>query len=120
MWDRIGPSATFVRLRQQAPALAETLPELAQRALKLLTSGGSDPNANAAAIEALRGEVRAANRRNLFAVAAATAWLCAILLYNLTAHSSSPISTVALCAALGIAGLWCWNRALRKEPHHDV
>jgi ubiquinone biosynthesis protein len=113
MWDRIGPSATFVRLRQQAPALAETLPELAQRALKLLTSGGNGPNANAAAIEALRNEVRATNRRNLFAAAGATSWLGAILLYGLVAHSPPSTAAIALCTALGLVGAWCWLRALR-------
>jgi ubiquinone biosynthesis protein len=115
MWSRIGPTATIARLRSQAPALAETLPELAGRALKLLQNGGVERNANAEALAALREQVRLANRRALFAAAGATAWLGAILLYGLTAHDAPPAAgAVALWTALGAGGAWCWFRALKS------
>jgi ubiquinone biosynthesis protein len=114
MWDRVGPTATLARLRQQAPALAETLPELAQRALKLLNST-SGPSTSALAIEALRAEMQASHRRNLFAIAGGSAWLGAILLYGLSGFGLRPLAVTVVCAGLGLAGLWCWVKALRSK-----
>ena len=114
MWSRLGPSATLARLRTQAPALAETLPELATRALKLLQHSGNErPGADAAAIEALREELRDVGRRNRLAAAGAMAWLGGALLYAASAPASVLSSVVAACAALAVAGAWFWYRALR-------
>lgn len=112
MWDRIGPGAQLARLREQAPLLAESLPDLAERALKVLAAGPGAHSAGNEAIEALRREMRTGNRRMLFAAAGATCWIGAILLYALTAHSPPPTGNLIACALLGLAGLWCWRRAL--------
>ncbi|HZR36580.1 MAG TPA: ubiquinone biosynthesis regulatory protein kinase UbiB [Nevskia sp.] len=114
MWNRIGPSAQLARLRSQAPALAESLPELAQRALKVLAAGPGQNGLNAESVEMLRSEIRGANRRTLFAAAAAASWVVAALLYGLTAHSPPPTGVLVICAALALGGAWCW----RKAFHH--
>jgi len=112
MWDRIGPQATLARLRKEAPMLAESLPELAQRAVKLLSQGPPPGGgANSEAIDALRAEVRGANRRSLFAAAGATGFIGAVLIFLLSARPL-PAATVAVLAVLSVAGLWCWRRAL--------
>ncbi len=115
MWDRIGPSAQITRLKERAPLLVESLPELAERALKLLANGGpANGGANAEAIDALRDEIRAANRRVLFAAGGATAWLGGLLFYGLTAHSPPERSSLIVAAALAVAGAWLWRLALRR------
>ena len=111
MWDRIGPGAQLARLRDQAPALAESLPELAQRALKALAQGPGNSGASAESLEALRQEIRGASRRALFGAAGAASWIAAALLYGLTAHSPPPTGVVVLCSVLGLGGLWCWRKA---------
>ncbi|MDB5988083.1 MAG: ubiB [Nevskia sp.] len=113
MWDRIGPSAQLARLRERAPLLVESLPELAERAMKLLANGGPANGASADAIDALREEVRAANRRVLFAAGGATAWLGGLLFYGLTAHSPPQTSSLVIAGLLALAGAWCWWRALQ-------
>jgi len=115
MWNRIGPSAQLARLRSQAPALAESLPELAQRALKVLAQGPGQGGPSAESIDALRGEIRGANRRTVFAAAGGATWLTAAVLYGLTAHSPPPTGVVLVCAVLALAGAWCWRKALRHE-----
>jgi ubiquinone biosynthesis protein len=115
MWNRIGPSAQLARLRSQAPALAESLPELAQRALKVLAQGPSQNGLNAENVDALRGEIRNANRRTVFAAGGGATWLAAAVLYGLAAHSPAPLSVVAVCGLLALAGAFCWRRALRRE-----
>jgi len=118
MWNRIGPSAQLARLRDQAPALAESLPELAQRALKMLAAGPNQNGLNPEGVEALRGEIRSANRRTLYAAAAAASWVVAALLYGLTAHSPPPTGVLVLCAVLALGGAWCWRQAFR-HPHDE-
>jgi ubiquinone biosynthesis protein len=113
MWNRIGPSAQLARLRDQAPALAESLPELAQRALKVLAAGPGQNGLNPEGVEALRGEIRGANRRSLYAAAGAATWVTAALLYGLTAHSAPPTAVLLLCATLALGGAWCWRKAFR-------
>jgi ubiquinone biosynthesis protein len=113
MWNRIGPSAQFARLRSQAPALAESLPELAQRALKVLAQGPNPGGLSTDNVEALRGEIRQASRRSVFAFAGAASWIAAALLYGLTAHSPPPPHVLAICGVLALGGVWCWRRALR-------
>ena len=113
MWNRIGPSAQLARLRSQAPALAESLPELAQRALKVLAQGPGQGGPNAESMDALRGEIRNANRRTVFAAAGGATWLAAAVLYGLTAHSPPPTGVVVVCSVLALTGAWCWRRAFR-------
>jgi ubiquinone biosynthesis protein len=114
MWNRIGPSAQIARLKERAPLLVESLPELAERAMKLLANGGAASGANAEAIDALREEIRAANRRVLFAAGGATAWLGGLLFYGLTAHSPPDTRNLVIAGVLAVAGAWCWRRALRQ------
>jgi ubiquinone biosynthesis protein len=114
MWDRIGPTGQLARLRSQAPALMESLPELAQRALKLLAQGPAQGALSADNVETLRGEIHAANRRNLYAAAGGVAWIVAALLYGLTAHSPPPPGVIAVCTVLALGGAWCWRKAFRK------
>ena len=113
MWNRIGPSAQLARLRTHAPALAESLPELAQRALKVLAQGPGQGAINAESVDALRGEIRNANRRTLFGAAGGSSWLAAAVLYGLTAHSPPPTGVLVVCGVLALAGAWCWRRAFR-------
>ena len=112
MWNRIGPGGQLARLRSQAPALAESLPELAQSALKMLAAGPQN-GLNAESLEALRGEIRDANRRSTFALAGGASWIGAALLYGLTAHSPPPPGVLAVCAVLALGGAWCWRKAFR-------
>ena len=114
MWDRIGPSGQLARLRSQAPALMESLPELAQKALKVLAQGPAAGGMGADHVEALRGEIRAANRRSLYAAGGGVAWIAAALLYGLTAHSPPPPGVIVVCTVLGLGGAWCWRQAFRK------
>lgn len=111
MWDRIGPGAQLARLRDQAPALAESLPELAQRALKALAQGPGSGSVNNDSLEALRQEIRGASRRALFGAAGAASWIAGALLYGLTAHSPPPTGVIVLCSVLALGGLWCWRKA---------
>jgi ubiquinone biosynthesis protein len=115
MWNRIGPSAQLARLRDQAPALAESLPELAQRALKALAQGPNQGGLSTDNVDALRGEIRSANRRTLYAAAGAASWVVAALLYGLTAHSPPPTGVLVLCSLLALGGAWCWTRAFRRD-----
>jgi ubiquinone biosynthesis protein len=119
MWDRIGPGAQLARLRSQAPALAESLPELAQRALKVLAQGPNGGGLNADNLAALRQEMRQANRRTLFAIAAAASWVAAALLYGFTAHSPPPAGVIAVCSLLGLGGAWCWKKAFGAAADAD-
>ncbi|MBV8063726.1 MAG: ubiquinone biosynthesis regulatory protein kinase UbiB [Nevskia sp.] len=115
MWNRIGPSAQLARLRDQAPALAESLPELAQRALKALAQGPAQGALSTDNVDALRGEIRTANRRTLYAAAGAASWVVAALLYGLTAHSPPPTGVQVLCSLLALGGAWCWTRAFHRD-----
>lgn len=113
MWNRIGPGAQLERLRTQAPLLAETLPDLAQRALKQL-AGNSAPNDNSArTLAALQDAIRDSSRRNLQAMSGATAFIGAVLLYALhtPAQGSTPLWLAGVLAAAGALGLL---RALRR------
>ncbi|SEQ24939.1 2-octaprenylphenol hydroxylase [Solimonas aquatica] len=102
MRARLGPAATFEKMRAQAPGLAESLPELAQQALrhfKRLDAGGKDRE-----LRALRAEIRSANRRTLTLVAAMACGVAALLL-----REAAPL----LPAALGAMALLLGWRALR-------
>lgn len=114
MWDRIGPTATFARLRQQAPALAETLPELAQRALKLLNSTNG-PSTSALAIHELRDEMRSNHRRTVLAVIGSACVIGAAVLFGLAGPFDPSRTTIVICGLLGAGGLACWWRALRLK-----
>jgi ubiquinone biosynthesis protein len=84
MRNRLGPVATFERVRAQLPALLDTLPELAQRALQRLSQPeGSGERAQQRALEQLREEIRDGQRRNRRAVIGAALLVSAALIYGL-------------------------------------
>lgn len=114
MWNRINPAATFARLRSHGPQIAEALPELAQNALALLSRAGSAPNqgVDAAAIDALRSELRASNRHTLLGIAGASAIVSAVLLLALTSGASVRFNI--LSGGLAVVALWCWRKAFRQ------
>ncbi|MGH8630062.1 MAG: AarF/UbiB family protein, partial [Burkholderiales bacterium] len=121
MRNRLGPGATFERVRAQLPLLLDTLPELAQRALQRM-SQPYDPAARAQqqALEQLRQELREGQRRNRLMVTGAALVLAAAVIYGLDGYRpdiygfrllwwqfSAPLWTWVL----GPLGLWCWWRA---------
>ncbi len=125
MRNRLGPAATFERVRQQLPLLLDTLPELAQRALQRL-SQPYDPAARAQQqeLERLRAEMREGQRRNRLVVIGGALVLTAALVYGLDGYRpavygfsvlwwqfSAPLWTWVL----GPLGLWCWWRASRRD-----
>ncbi len=125
MRNRLGPVATFERVRAQLPALLDTLPELAQRALQRLSQPeGATDQAQWRAIEQLKGEIRDGQRRNRLLVIGAALVISAALVYGLDGFRpdvygfsflwwrfSAPLWTWLL----GPLGLWCWWRASRRD-----
>jgi ubiquinone biosynthesis protein len=123
MRNRMGPVATFERVRDQLPLLLDTLPELAQRALHRLSQPeGADARAQQRALERLREEIREGQRRNRLLVIGAVLVTAAALVYGLDGFRpavygfrflwwsfSAPLWTWVL-APLGV---WCWWRASR-------
>jgi ubiquinone biosynthesis protein len=69
MRSRLGPVATFERMRAQGPSLAESLPEIAQHALQQFRRGDGFGH-NRRELQALREEIRQANQRTLLMLAA--------------------------------------------------
>ena len=114
LWNRIGPQAQLARLRSQAPILVESLPELAQRAMKVLAQGPNPGQTlSADALDALRGEIRRSNRRTLLAAAGGASWITAAVLYGLSAQVITH-GIEATCTALGVGGMWSWRMAFRR------
>jgi ubiquinone biosynthesis protein len=117
MWNRINPAAQFARLRKEGPQLAEALPELAQNVMRMLARGGVLPgnSLDAVSVDALRAELRAANRRTMFAVGSATAIITSAVLYGLgSLNGARPgIAMLTLCGTLVVLGLAGWRRAFR-------
>ncbi|HVT36826.1 MAG TPA: AarF/UbiB family protein, partial [Nevskiaceae bacterium] len=99
MKNRLGPMATLERMRTQMPALAETLPELAQRALKQLEKGDGLGAGNRRELLALRDEIRDANRRTTHTVIGAALLIGAVLLWS----GAAPWYAIA---ALAAGGAW--------------
>jgi ubiquinone biosynthesis protein len=116
MRNRLGPVATFERVRDQLPLLLDTLPELAQRALHRLSQpdGGAD-RAQGQAIERLRAEVREGQRRNRLLVIGGALVISAALIYGLDGYRPAMVFNAPLLTWLlgGIGGL-CWWQAWRE------
>ena len=83
MRKRLAPSTALSKLRSQGPALAETLPQLAENALKRLERG--EPLGGGVSkkeFAALRAELVAGQRRTRGTLAAGAALIAAALVYG--------------------------------------
>lgn len=110
MKKRYAPAAAFSKLRSQAPALAETLPLLAENALKRLErgeplGGGVSPRE----LTLLKTELLASQRKTRGVVLAAGGLIAAALLYGYAPSSTHwlglpPLSW--LCMVLSAFSLW--------------
>ena len=122
MWNRVNPAAQLAKLRAHGPELAEALPVLAQHAVQLLSKaqGALGGGVDNAAIEALRAEWRAGNRRLLAAIAGATCWIVAAWLLAVSGVlvAYAPVNrAAAVAAAVGaVAGIGFWWRAFHERP----
>jgi ubiquinone biosynthesis protein len=122
MWNRVNPAVQLAKFRAHAPQLAEALPVLAQHAVQLLSRAQNANNGGVdnAAIESLRSEWRAGNRRTLLTVVGATGWIVAAWLLNISGALArgepAPVNHLALGAALvgALFGLISWWRAFRR------
>jgi ubiquinone biosynthesis protein len=113
MRARLGPVATFERVRAQLPALLDTLPELAQRALHRLSQpeGASGPQR---ALEELQREIREGQRRNRLLVIGAALVVSAAVIYGLDGYRPAMfLNAPRLTWLLGALGGLCWWRASR-------
>ncbi len=109
MRARIGPAATFEKMRANLPALADSLPELAHHLVQQLRRGESPGSLERRELAALRAEIRENGRRSRLTLAAAAGVIVAVLLYGL--KLGPVIGTVPVPAALAaVAALWmCWR-----------
>ena len=115
MRNRLGPAATFERVREQLPLLLETLPELAQRALQRL-SHPENPGAASQqkAIDQLREEIRSDARRSRLLAIGAALIVSAALIYGLDGYRPPMLfGAPRLTWLLGALGAWYWWRASR-------
>src|SRR5699024_10488177 len=115
MRERLGPRATFRRIRNQLPELAEAVPELTQllsRRLRKLEAAGSSPGADERSLNALREEIRRSRRHAVGSVVGAALLVGACLLLLLPNGQETWLA--ALEGAMGALGVViCW-RALRE------
>ncbi|WP_020651137.1 ubiquinone biosynthesis regulatory protein kinase UbiB [Solimonas variicoloris] len=107
MRARLGPVATLEKMRAQGPSLAESLPEIAQHALRQLRRGEGFGTSRRE-LEALREEIRAANRRTQQMLAALG--FAAAALYAAAGATPHPWLGALSAAAALVLG---W-RALRR------
>jgi len=113
MRHRIGPGAMLAKFRSQAPALAETLPVLAQQLLRQFERGGLPSALDGRGLEALRREIRNTGRRMSWMIAGATFWMGAALVFGFSAQTGKPgTAALSTVTALGIAGAFSWLRAV--------
>ncbi|MEQ1438818.1 ubiquinone biosynthesis regulatory protein kinase UbiB [Fontimonas sp. SYSU GA230001] len=114
MRRRLGPAATLERMRTNLPSLAETLPDLAQQALRQLARGEGLGGVSRKEFEALRAELDAAHRRQLRMTAAAALAVSAALVHAAgTGWTVGGVSVVSLLLAAAAGALAF--RALRPR-----
>lgn len=111
MRNRLGPAAAIRQFQRNAPALAETLPELAHRLLARVERGEELFGGSQREVRALREEFREAQRRQRWMTVGATLILSGIVIYGLDGFrpmmlGGAPVATW-LCA---VAGVWAWWR----------
>jgi ubiquinone biosynthesis protein len=115
MRNRLGPAATFERVRDQLPLLLDTLPELAQRALQRLSQPeGAAARGQQQALEHLRAELREGQRRNRLLVIGAALVVSAAVIYGLDGYRPQMVfNAPTLTWLLGALGALAWWRASR-------
>ncbi|TXH04747.1 MAG: ubiquinone biosynthesis regulatory protein kinase UbiB [Nevskiaceae bacterium] len=119
MRNRIGPAAMLEKARAGFPALADTLPQLAHRALLQLERGeGLGGGAgNRRLLLELKEEVRRANRRNVFVLAGSACMVSAALMFGLDGYRPVLAAGVPVWSwAFGLVGALCWLRAFSNRP----
>jgi ubiquinone biosynthesis protein len=116
MRARLGPGAALDRLRTHLPMLIDSLPELSQRMLQQLArTGAGDDASSSRAIESLRAEIRAGQRRNRGLVIGAALVLSAAIIYGLDGYRPLMVFNAPLLTwVLGGLGLLFWWRASRR------
>jgi ubiquinone biosynthesis protein len=117
MRNRLGPAATFERVRDQLPLLLDTLPELAQRALQRLSQPeGAAARGQQQALERLRAEMREGQRRNRLLVIGAALVVSAAVIYGLDGYRPTMVfNAPTLTWLLGALGALAWWRASRPD-----
>lgn len=115
MRNRLGPAATFERVREQLPMLLDTLPELAQRALHRLSQPeNATDQAQWRAIAELRTELKDGARRTRLLVIGAALIVSAALIYGLDGYRPAMIlNAPTLTWLLGGLGALAWWRGSR-------
>jgi ubiquinone biosynthesis protein len=114
MRDKYGPAAGLKALEARVPALLERapeLPELVYRWLKQSVNGEQTARLQSEDLSAIRGELKVAQRQNVFAILGAGLLIASSVLFSFDAGGPKvfnlPLS--ALAAALG--GLWAFRAA---------
>lgn len=115
MRNRLGPVATFERVRDQLPLLLDTLPELAQRALHRLSQPeNSTDQAQGRAIAELRAELKDSSRRARLLVVGAALVVSAALIYGLDGYRPAMVFNAPMLTwLLGGLGALAWWRGSR-------
>ena len=112
MRKRLAPSTALLKLRNQAPALAETLPLLAENALKRLERG--EPlggGVSAKELASFKAELLASQRKTRAVVFAASCLLAAAFLYGYTSSQGYWLGLPPLSwGLLTMAALTLWRR----------
>ncbi len=110
MKKRYAPATAFSKLRSQAPALAETLPLLAENALKRLERGEPlSGGVSAKDLAAFKAELLHSQRQTRAAVLAAAGVIAAALIYGYSPSQNHWLGLPPLSWALLIlaaTGLW--------------
>jgi ubiquinone biosynthesis protein len=116
MRNRLGPAATFDRVRAQLPLLLDTLPELAQRALLRLAQDDGAGAARRRELRELKEQMRDGQRRNRRLLIGAALVVSAALIYGLDGYRPALfLNAPVLTWLLGALGAWFWLRASAKD-----
>lgn len=87
MRKRLGPARLFERARNQIPALAETLPELAHHALRQLERGeGFNGGVSQKALQELREELLSAQKRQRLTLMGCACLISAAVIFGLMGY----------------------------------
>lgn len=119
MRGRVGPAATFSRLRTQAPEIAGALPTLTHQLLRRINSNALPTALNGGSLDAIRREIRNTGRRMSWMIAGATFWMAAALMFGFADQHGPPSdASIAVIAFLGVSGAISWLRAITSARRH--